>query len=87
MKKGIIVTGLIGTGGLLINKFVIQPYLTEKREKEEEELKVYYEKRAEEAVRPLKEGIARMDKINKEMEETIEYHRKNLDEIKKRNES
>lgn len=34
MKKGIIITGIMGTGGLLINKFVVQPYLTKKRERE-----------------------------------------------------
>lgn len=85
MKKGIIITGLVGTG-LLIDKFVVQPHLTKKRKEETEELMAYYEKRAEEAVRPLREGTARMEKLNKEMEENLEYHRNKLDEIKKRNE-
>lgn len=86
MKKGIIVTGLIGTGGLLINKFVVQPYLTKKREQEAEELREWCEKRADEVVKPFKEGLERMDITNKEMEENLEYHKTKLYEFKKRNE-
>lgn len=86
MKKEFIITGLIGTGGLLINKFVVQPYLTKKREREAEELKEWCEKRADEVIKPFKEGLERMGRIHKEMEENLEYHRNKLEEIKKRNE-
>lgn len=80
-KDCIILSSIIGVG-VAIERCVVHPYIKKKQEREAESLAKecmeYAEKRAEEAIKPLREAMDRMDELNKDSEETIRIHKEKL---------